>query len=321
MMVLLLALFSQALYGQEASITTKINPSEIQIGEVAVIDIVIRTSDLENTYLINPTDTAQLRAEALALEITDTIDVDNITKELHARMAITSFDSTLVVIPAFGVRVGDKEAFAQPLTLKVNLPKVDMEHPDQFNDIKEVWALPYTWRELLWLALPWLLGLLVVLGAFFGYRYYRRRKALLALRPIAPPPPTPLTALQLYEKALNTLNNQHLPEQGLVREYYTELDTLSRTFVRTSTGIDALEMTSRQMLRALTRGGYGALVEQLHLDTLVERVDLAKFAKVAYMPSEAESDSAHWLSVAQALYQAAQKGDTSVAKEQKGGAA
>ena len=189
--LLLFTLLPQALHGQEAKITTSIAPGEIQIGEVAIIDIVIRTSDLENTYFINPIDTAQLRAEALSFEITDTIDVDNTTKELHARMAVTSFDSTLVVIPAFGVRVGDKESFAAPLTLKVNLPKVDMEHPDQFNDIKGVWDLPYTFWEILLIALPWLLGVLVLIGAVWGTNTtvaarQGLRYALLRRRPLPP---------------------------------------------------------------------------------------------------------------------------------------
>ena len=74
--LLLFTLLPQALHSQEAKITTSIAPNEIQIGEVA---IVIRTSDLENTYFINPIDTAQLRAEALSFEITDTIDVDTTT--------------------------------------------------------------------------------------------------------------------------------------------------------------------------------------------------------------------------------------------------
>lgn len=317
--LLLFTLLPQALHSQEAKITTSIAPDEIQIGEVAIIDIVIRTSDLENTYFINPIDTAQLRAEALSFEITDTIDVDNTTKELHARMAVTSFDSTLVVIPAFGVRVGDQESFANPLTLKVNLPKVDMEHPDQFNDIKGVWALPYTWGEIFLMALPWLLGILVLIGGFLGYKYYRRRKEKLALRP-APQSPTPsLSELQRYEMALEALNARHLPEQGLQREYYTELDILSRTFVRTTTGIDTLEMTSRQLLRALSQAGFRSLVDEQKLDELTERVDLAKFAKVVYTPNEAESDSKHWLRVAQALYQATQEKAGATETEKKGG--
>lgn len=317
--LLLFTLLPQALHSQEAKITTSITPDEIQIGEVAIIDIVIRTSDLENTYFVNPIDTAQLRAEALSFEITDTIDVDNTTKELHARMAVTSFDSTLVVIPAFGVRVGDQESFANPLTLKVNLPKVDMEHPDQFNDIKGVWALPYTWGEIFLMALPWLLGVLVLIGGFLGYKYYRRRKEKLALRP-APPSPSPsLSELQRYEMALEALNARHLPEQGLQREYYTELDILSRTFVRTTTGIDTLEMTSRQLLRALSQAGFRSLVDEQKLDELTERVNLSKFAKVVYTPNEAESDSKHWLRVAQALYQATQEKAGATETEKKGG--
>ena len=169
------------------------------------------------------------------------------------------------------------------------------------------------------MALPWLLGLLVLIGGFLGYKYYRRRKEKLALRP-APPSPTPsLSELQRYEMALEALNARHLPEQGLQREYYTELDILSRTFVRTTTGIDTLEMTSRQLLRALSQAGFHSLVNEQKLDELTERVDLAKFAKVVYTPSEAENDSKHWLRVAQALYQASQEKTDTTEKEKKGG--
>ncbi|MCI6154031.1 MAG: hypothetical protein PUI84_04745 [Bacteroidales bacterium] len=314
-----LVLLQQSLRGQEVGISTSISPSEIQIGETAIIDITIRTSDLANTYLINPTDTAQLRAEPLALEITDTVDMEGGLKELHARMAITSFDSTLVVIPAFGVRVGDKEAFAKPLTLKVNLPKVDMEHPDQFFDIKDVWDIPYTWQEILLIALPWLIAVFVLLGIFFGYRYYNRYKQRKALQQPDAPVPS-LTMWELFVKDVEALNARSLPEKGMIREYYTELDLLSRSFIHQAVGIDTLEMTSRQLLRALQKAGYGPFVEKVALEDLVERGDLAKFAKVVYRPEEAISDSRKWLDVARGFYQLQQKqGDTEEpCREEKG---
>ena len=48
--LLLFTLLPQALHSQEAKITTSIAPDEIQIGEVAIIDIVIRTSDLDHRH-------------------------------------------------------------------------------------------------------------------------------------------------------------------------------------------------------------------------------------------------------------------------------
>ncbi len=126
-------LSATSLVAQNVGISARIEPGEIQIGEQALIRLKIRTNDLDNTFLIVPPDTALHRAEALAFRVVDTVHLTESLKELSAEMVVTSFDSTLVALPAFGVRVGNEEVYTkEPLYLKVNLPEVDMEHPEEF---------------------------------------------------------------------------------------------------------------------------------------------------------------------------------------------
>lgn len=284
---------------QEVSITTKLDRGEMQIGEQALITLKIRTGDLDNTFLIVPPDTALHRAEALSFAVTDTVDIGEKVKEITAKMVITSFDSTLVEIPAFGVRVGSREVFANPLYLKVTVPKVDLEHPETFSPNKEQWRLPYTFSELLLIALPWLLIALCLVGGYFLFRYIKRKRELRKLRPAFVAPPRALTPIEILREQVTLLSAVKESER-----YYSALDLALRDFLVGISLSNALEMTSRQLLRALQHlAKTGELVPQFELPILFAHFDMAKFAQMQYGDDTARSDAERVLAFAEALWQ------------------
>lgn len=289
--------------GQEIGITSRIEPGEIMIGEQAIIRLKIRTNDLDNTFLIIPPDTAIHRAEALAFRVTDTIELGGVLREIAAEMIITSFDSTLVEIPAFGIRVGNEERFSQPLFLKVSMPEVDMEHPEKFYGLKGNWALPYTWGELWILARPWVFGfilLIILVGLTYGTIRYRRYR--LSQKARQPKEEEQLTELQRFQRDMNALKDRHLPEEGAVRLYYTELDNLLRRYIYRIVAIDSMEMTSRQLLHSLRKAGYESFVDEHHIERLMQHSDLGKFAKEMLTISDCHNDFDHCFGFIASLY-------------------
>ena len=136
------------LRGQDLSISARLDRGEIAIGEQALLTLKIRTEDLDHTMLLIPPDSALHKAEALSFVTKDTVAINDRVKEITAEMVITSFDSTLVEIPAFGVRLRAKEVYADPLYLKVTVPQVDLSQPEKFYPNKKSWSLPYTFWEI-----------------------------------------------------------------------------------------------------------------------------------------------------------------------------
>lgn len=132
------SLLGQALFAQEATISTTLDRAEIAIGERATVTLKIRTNDLENTGLLLPRELFPQEEtqtsgtiEVLHYAILDTVVVDNVVREITAKLVFTAFDSTLLEIPPFGVHIGEQESFSDPLFIKVTAPEVD--EPSRFN--------------------------------------------------------------------------------------------------------------------------------------------------------------------------------------------
>lgn len=269
-----------SLSAQQLSITGKLEPGEILIGEQTRLELKIVTPDLEETHLIVPPDTARMQAEVLSFAIIDTIDLGENLYELTAEMILTSFDSTLVEIPALGVAAAGKEAWSQPQYLRVMLPEVDMEHPDQIKDIKADWVLPCTFREwLLWLWPLWCLLLAIALG-YAGYVLYKRRKAYPARKP--KPVASPPSPLEVLLEQIKTLSTQVETDSRL---FYTRLDDAWRRYLRDSETLPAaMEMTKRSIADALQ------ITDDSLLGRLLERMELAKYARVLYAAEIARQD-------------------------------
>lgn len=296
-LLLLLLIGCGAAKAQDVGITTQLNKGEIKIGEQAVIDITIRTSDLPNTLLIVPADTAFHQAEALALAIKDTIDVSPTVKEIKAQMLITSFDSTMLTIPPFGVKVGDVQRFAKPLYLKVVMPKVDVQKPDKFFGNKKQWAVPYTFKEIVGLILPWLAGVLVLLLLWWLWSYYRKHRKPRSKEKVLP-------ALQLTPIEQLTQSLSSLPQATPSRLYYIALDEALRTFLARTTMPNAMESNSLEVGSYISQQKHlYPQLSSLLLDALLIHTQLAKYARMEYGSLEAEQDARTVEQIATALWQ------------------
>ena len=284
------------LRGQDLSISARLDRGEIAIGEQALLTLKIRTEDLDHTMLLIPPDSALHKAEALSFVTKDTVAINDRVKEITAEMVITSFDSTLVEIPAFGVRLGAKEVYADPLYLKVTVPQVDLSQPEKFYPNKKSWSLPYTFWEIVGLILPWFVGVALVVAVFFFLRYLRK---LIRLRRNLPKP-EPVKKLSPYEKLSATLAQVPLSLED--RIYYTQLDFAFREFLAETVLPNAMEMSTTQLVRALQKlVSSTTRPQQDSITLLLDRMTLAKFAKETFGPQWKEQDSRAVLSYAELL--------------------
>jgi len=172
------------------------------------------------------------------------------------------------------------EVFTNAVSITVGAPEVDMEAG--IRDIKANWRIPITFRE----TLPYLLILLVVVILIVtGIYLYRKWKNKEPLFDFAPKPviPAHVEALENLEK----LRLKQLWQNSLVKEYYTELTDILRIYTEKGLHINAVEMTSDELIDAIADSEFENKSELLELlRNTLPTADLVKFAKATPLADE-----------------------------------
>jgi len=191
--------------------------------------------------------------------------------------SLTTFELGELEIPAIEILVADStDAEAALLTtepLTVLVESVGIDEGGDIRNVKDPLEIPRNWLLLI----PW--ALLVVAVASLSYWLYRRHRSRkqaprqLMARSVPPRPPH-----EVAYAALNRLEAERLPEKGLIKQFYIEVSEIVRTYLEGRYPIDALEMTSHEVLRELKGVGLEPEVFDL-FPPFFARADLVKFAK------------------------------------------
>ena len=174
------------------------------------------------------------------------------------------------------------------ITVK-DVPNVDTTNTN-IRDIANILRQPYTFGEIA-KVVGIVLGILALVAAIvFVIIRLKRHKPIISI-PQAPPLPADVRALN----ALEELRQQQLWQQGLVKEYHTQLTDIVRNYLEETYDIPSTEMTSDQTLDAF----HGCSVYSEESDSLLRQMlqtaDMVKFAKSQPQPYQ------HDLSMTQAV--------------------
>ena len=153
----------------------------------------------------------------------------------------------------------------------VAVVSVGRDDEGALRDIKAPLEIPFGIFTLL----PWLLGLLALAAAgYWLYRRYRRRARPEVIAPVAPLRPADEVALE----SLAALEASGLLELGEIKTYHIRVSDIVRVYAEDRFGIDAMEMTTGEVLCCLReRGASSAVVADFR--QVLDRCDLVKFAK------------------------------------------
>jgi hypothetical protein len=156
--------------------------------------------------------------------------------------------------------------------LVVTIQTVSQDSTASLRDIKPPMDIPISWQEIALYAGAVLL--LAGLG-YLGYRWWKKRARKIAGEEYVPPPrPAHLIALE----ALGDLKARKLWQQGLIKEYYSELTDIFRRYFEQRYAVPSLEETTDETLTGLRAAGIGDGLLQ-PAETILRRADLVKFAK------------------------------------------
>jgi len=135
-------------------------------------------------------------------------------------------------------------------------------------------------------ASPWWWVLLAVFLAAAGVFLWTKRRRQIT----GPPPPVP--ADQAALEALQRLRATGWLESGKMKEFYSGLSDIVRTYLEHGFKIPALERTTAELMRDVRRRADLPSETLVDLQTLLESGDLVKFAKFRPEASEAMNDHA-----------------------------
>lgn len=304
MKTMCIALFSllsvSSVQAQKASVRATVQPSEILIGEQALINLqVIAPKDMEILFPVYQ-DTIVNGLEVLSMGNSDTTIVDNV-RTINVKYLVTSFDSTLYYIPSMPISDGVDTIYSNSFGLKVTAPELkdstlaylermkagETDSIDfnelQLNDIKPIQKAPFSWKDLLsllWIPLI-ILILLAIIGAIIYLIIKKNKKGYF----FTPPPllPPHLRAM----KSLDKIKEEKIWQQERYKEFYTQLTDVLRRYINERYGINSLEMTSGEILSIIRTKAEEDSVYN-NLKQVLSVADLVKFAK--YKPFNDEND-------------------------------
>ena len=276
--VLLIVLIDSALRCfAQSSVTAKIEPIEMMIGEQATVTLTVQTADDAKV------DWPTFQPRQMLVPGVEVLNTQR-TSDHTMVITLTSFDGNLYHLPPFKVKINGKEQQSADLALKVVEIEVDTTQLNKFFPPKDVQDNPFLWSD--WSLSFWLSVLLLVLIALCGYLYLRLRdnKPVISHIKIV----KRLLPHQKAMKEIEQIKADRMVASENAKEYYTKLTDTLRKYIEERYGFSAMEMTSSEIIERLTAAGDQQSLDELR--QLFTTADLVKFAKYSTMINENDAN-------------------------------
>lgn len=283
--LLLTAILSAKLFAQnngEISYSVKLDTNVIVIGDQ--INLLLSVEQPKEMKIGFPvfSDSIINGVEIINQSPQDTISLKNGVIKVDKNYTITSFDGGVYKLKPFEFKVfGNVNQILRTDTLLLGVKTMQIDTTKGNFDIVMPIHTPVSFAEIA----PWLFGGLLVLALIvFLIWYFRFRQKDQPLFAVSKPiEPAHITAL----RKLDEIKQQKLWQAGKVKQFHSELTDTIRIYLDERYNLSTLESTTDEILQAVSS------VEtnnewHTNLREVLERADLAKFAKFQPLPNENE---------------------------------
>lgn len=268
-------------FSQQKQVQTSIDSAKIKIG--AQVNLTIK-ANVKQTDRVNFPEGKNFGQ----LEVLESYPVDTVKNgtmyELIKKYGLTQFDSGRYTIPRLPVIINNKTIQTDSLSVEVTPVAVDTVR-QQMYDIKPVVAAgskSYWW--------VYVLVLLALAGIGYGIYWYIRKnkKEPEAVQVYATP-------IAKAASQLKSLEKKGLIARGEVKDYYSELTNIARTYIEEAIHVPAMESTTSELIEAM-RIATGRKKMKLsqetfeQLEKVLRKADMVKFAKSRPMDFEIDED-------------------------------
>jgi hypothetical protein len=208
-----------------------------------------------------------------AIDTTESIDA----KKFSQVFTVTSFDSGKWEIPQFAVMVDRTNYYTD--TFSVSVAYADFNPEEDYRDIKDIIIVHDPYARYI----PWIVGLLAIIAIAVVVYFLTRKKQLVVVKKV------PVLAASPFDEAMKRLQvlREKRLSNGMIKEYYTELNDILRVFVLKKLAIATREKTNQELILELRNMRLPSTTFNQLSDAL--RVsDFVKFAK--YQPGASDNE-------------------------------
>lgn len=268
----------------DRSARVSIDPHQIQIGQPAELSIEIEAPAGGIIIWPHVSTFEEKDIEVLRFGVPDTLIKTDTSLKMRQVHRITAWEEAYIALPPlefFQIIEIDTIRFQSTATL-FEVKSIEVDMSDMIRDIKPLWNIPVSFREVL----PYILtaiGLAILV--FLIIKYIRRPKKAEEKLTIWEKPTVPAHIAAI--SSLETLRRKQLWQQGKIKQHHSELTFILRKYLLKRYGLDAVEMTTADILLSLPK----YLTDEtliIEFNEIFVMADLVKFAKHA--PEEDEHE-------------------------------
>ncbi|MNK21339.1 hypothetical protein D3C87_395930 [compost metagenome] len=271
-------------FGQNKQVQASIDSTKIRIG--SQFNLTLKTKVDTSARVNFPEGKTFGRLEVLESYPVDTVR-NGAMYELVKKYGLTQFDSGRYVIPSLPVIINNKNIRTDSLLVEVRDIPVDTLKQKMY-DIKPV--LNAKSNSSFWL---WLLAILAVIGgaAYAVWWYLKKRKK----REPKAKQEVFVSPIERATLELQNLEKKELLQKGAVKDYYSELTNIARTYIEEAIHVPAMESTTSELIEAMRLAVQKKRMNLSQdtfeqLEKILRTADMVKFAKSRPLDFEIAED-------------------------------
>jgi len=225
-------------------------------------------------------DTLSKSVEVLKAGEVETTPINNSDVLMTQLLTLTSFDTGYVYVPEISVTYAQSVKDSIRRTLRTDeqeiyVNTVAVDTTQAFKPIKGVMKQGITTKEVLPLA-----GILIaIVGIVLLIRYLSKKKKNKVAVKVEKPKPTIPAIVTAREKLAEVRTNEAW-KTSKVKEYYTDITDIAREYLEGQFDIDAIEMTTDEIMDSVKALNINERTVGKFHDTLMT-ADFVKFAKAS----------------------------------------
>lgn len=224
-------------------------------------------------------DTLSKSIDVINIEDVKTTAINNSDNVIMTQnLTLTSFDTGYVYVPEIAITYSKSLQDSIRYTLRTDekelyVTTVAVDTTEAFRPIKGVMRQGLTAKELF----PWIAIVIIIAGIVYLIIYLKKHKKTKDVVVEEKKKPT-IPAIITARAKLAEMKDNEVWNTPQTKDYYTDLTDIAREYLEGQFEIDAIEMTTDEIMEAVNKLDLNNLTKSKLQDTLTT-ADLVKFAK------------------------------------------